>query len=150
MFTKRMDSETIMLPKDILCYIFQKHFKINGVPLKHIHVLRNVYNSSKHIRRFMTKEQILTIEGWKQLLNYQMRICLRPNRKRLLHMSTTQHTKCTVCFSKFPWLIDTPHYKFGCPLQATFCNDHVGGTKLYPKCMFDKDKRECKMCTQKR
>lgn len=67
-----MKSKDVTLSKDILCYIL-KFFKINGVPLNHIHTLRNIYNSSKSIRQYMTDEQIITIESWKKVLKSQMK-----------------------------------------------------------------------------
>ena len=146
--------ESPSLTKDILCYML-KFFKINSVPLKHIHGLRNIYNSSKNIRQFMSKEQIVVIEGWKKIIYMQMKFT---SKRRY---TGTSYLRCTVCFCKYPYMDSSPHKKYGCPLSAEFCKEHIGGTKLYPRCMFDVEKtiisnysylltQQCKLCNLKK
>ena len=139
------------LSKDILCHML-KFFKINNVPLIHIHALRNIYNSSKSIRRFMSREQLLTIERWKKIIYLQMKFTTKRN-STLLHdykYIGTSYFRCTVCFCKHPYMDKSPHQRYRCPLSAKFCKDHVGGTKLYPACMFHIDKSgltsKCILC----
>jgi hypothetical protein len=148
-----------IVSKDILCYIL-KFFKINGVPLKHIHDLRNIYNSSKFIRTCMTKEQLITVESWKSLINKHMKQLQRSRHKKLAYLSeissyshSYKYLRCSLCFCKYPYLSGSVHSKHGCPLRAEFCQTHNGGSKLYPACLFDdselklsSSKRKCKLC----
>lgn len=151
------DKTNITLTKDILCYIL-KFLKINGVPLYDIHTLRNIYNSSKSIRQYMTNEQIITIESWKKYMQRQRKQLDRNHKaiqdyRRFFEHAPTHplYLKCSVCFCKYPYLKGSVHQKEGCPLYTEFCRNHQGGTKLYPACMFDFkiDSKSCKICCNK-